>query len=283
MSWWSRIFGSRPVASAQSGVSPDSARAIAYTDSIYTDGSRRRRLAGGREMALPPYTFDADGLATVHDAGFLSDARFRAAYADGAQSGHRICPPDRLHIEWRVYVCCWAAMHAARLPGDFAECGVSTGVVSLAVCRYVGFEKLQKTFWLFDTYGGIPEQQAAPAELELARSKNRRHYFDSYELVAHNFSGYPNVRLVKGMLPDSLHGCEAEQIAYLHIDMNIAYPEVETSRRLWDRMTRGGVVIYDDYGSRAHATQKRSLDAFAAERGVEILSLPTGQGLLLRP
>ena len=72
-------------------------------------------------------------------------------------------------------------------------------------------------------------------------------------------------------------------LAYLHIDMNIAYPEVEASRRLWDRMTRGGVVVYDDYASPAHAEQKRALDAFAAERGVEILSLPTGQGLLLRP
>jgi len=49
------------------------------------------------------------------------------------------------------------------------------GEVSLAVCRYIGFEMLQKRFWLFDTYGGITELSA---ELENARSKNRRHYVD---------------------------------------------------------------------------------------------------------
>lgn len=283
MNWWSRIFGSLSPKSALRAGPVEPGAEVVYLESVYRDGSRRRVLAGGREIALPPYSYNADGLATVHDASFLADPRFREAYRSGAHSGHRICPPEQLHIEWRVYICCWAAMHAAQLPGDFAECGVSTGVVSLAVCRYVGFEKLRKTFWLFDTYGGIPEDQVTDGERPLALSKNQRHYFDSYELVKDNFSDYPNVRLVQGRLPDALDEAAPEALAYLHVDMNIAYPEVETSRRLWDRVTRGGVVVYDDYASPAHAEQKRALDVFAAERGVEILSLPTGQGLLLRP
>lgn len=69
----------------------------------------------------------------------------------------------------------------------------------------------------------------------------------------------------------------------VHIDLNIAYPEAETTRRLWDRLTHGAIVIYDDYAFPAHKTQKQALDAVAREHGVEILSLPTGQGLLLRP
>jgi len=277
------MFGSRSPRPPRPAESPRADADVVYRESIHRDGSRRRILADGREMALPPYSYNADGLATVHDASFLADARFRDAYRRGAYSGHRICPPEQLHIEWRVYVCCWAALHAARLPGDFAECGVSTGVVSLAVCHYVAFEKLQKTFWLFDTFGGIPEEQVSDAERALAQSKNLRHYFDSYDLVKDSFSAYPNVRLVRGKLPEVLDEVAPDALAYLHIDMNIAYPEVEASRRLWDRMTRGGVVVYDDYASPAHAEQKRALDAFAAERGVEILSLPTGQGLLLRP
>jgi hypothetical protein len=256
---------------------------VAYTEVVYRDGSRARVMAGGKEVPLPPYTFNADGLATVHAAGFLSDPRFADAYAAGANTGHRIAAPQKLHIEWRVYVCCWAARHAAHLDGDFVECGVGTGIVSLAVCRYVRFEALARRFWLFDTYGGIPEAQALPEELELARSKNRRHYFDSYDLVARNFSDYPNVRLVKGHVPESLAQADLRRIAYLHIDMNIAYPEVEASRALWDRVVPGGVIIYDDYAAPAHGAQKQALDAFAAERSVDILSLPTGQGLLLKP
>ncbi|MDX1375513.1 MAG: TylF/MycF/NovP-related O-methyltransferase, partial [Burkholderiales bacterium] len=255
MNWLSRILGSVSARPALRAAPPPADPDVVYRESIYRDGSRRCVLADGREVALPPYSYNADGLATVHDASFLADPRFREAYRAGAHSGHRLCAPDELHIEWRVYVCCWAARHAAQLPGAFVECGVSTGIVSLAVCRYVAFETLTKTFWLLDTFGGIPEDQASEGERALASSKNRRHYFDSFDLVKDNFSAYPNVRLVRGTLPESLDGVALDEIAYLHIDMNIAYPEVETSRRLWDRMTRGGVVIYDDYASPAHAAQ----------------------------
>jgi O-methyltransferase len=255
---------------------------LAYTEHVHRDGSRRRVMPDGRQMQLPPYRFNADGLASVHDPGFLADAKFRAAYEAGARTGHRICAPQDLHIEWRVYVCCWAALHAARLPGDFVECGVSTGIVSLAVCHYLDFASLPRTFWLFDTWQGIPETQASEAEAAQARSKNERVYFDAFDMVTQTFSAFPNVKLVRGEVPGTLESAALDAIAYLHVDMNIAYPEVEASRRLWDRMTPGGLVVYDDYGSPSHAMQKRALDAFAAERGVRILALPTGQGLLIK-
>ena len=272
MSWWARLL--------KKNTPP---RDFAYTERVSRDGTRSRVLPGGEERLLAPYTFNADGLATVHDASFLRDERFNAAYAAGVRTGHRITAPEKLHIEWRVYLCCWAGRHAARIPGDFVECGVSTGIVSMAVCRYTEFQRQDKRFWLFDTFSGIPEEQALPAEIGLAQSKNRRHYFDSYDVVRRNFADYPNVRVVKGRVPETLAAAELSRIAYLHIDMNIAYPEVEASRALWDRISPGGVVIYDDYASVAHAPQKQALDAFAAEKGVEILSLPTGQGLLVKP
>jgi hypothetical protein len=168
-----------------------------------------------------------------------------------------------------------AARHAAQIARDFVECGVGTGIVS-------PLHRLRDAAKAFLAVGGISEEQALP-ELELTRSKNRRHYFDFFDLVANNFARYPNVQPVKGVLPASLEAAELRTIAYLHIDMNIAYPEVQASRALWDKMTPGDIVVYDDYAAAAHAEQKKALDAFAAERAVEILALPTGQGMLLRP
>lgn len=231
----------------------------------------------------PRYSYDADGLATIHNADFLQEPRFRESYALGAASGHRICAPGDLHIEWRVYVCCWAACHACRLSGDFVECGVSTAIVSRAVAHYVDLRRLDRKLWLFDTFAGIPDDQMRPNETPLARSKNARHYFDSFELVRSHFAEYPNVHLIRGAVPDTLGTAAIDRVAWLHIDMNIAYPEVAASAHFWERLTPGAVVIYDDYASRAHVPQKLALDAFAAERGVRILSLPTGQGLLIKP
>ncbi|MBY0268890.1 MAG: TylF/MycF family methyltransferase [Burkholderiales bacterium] len=228
------------------------------------------------------FTFAADGLQTVHNAGFLDDTRFRESYALGANSGHRICAPADLHIEWRVYICCWAAQHGLKLRGDFVECGVSTGIVSRAVAHYVDFGRQQKRYWLIDTFDGIPLQQASAAELSLARSKNDRHYYDCYPDVKAHFSRYGNVEVIKGRVPEILDNLDIAAVAFLHIDMNIAEPEVQAMRHFWDKLTPGAAVVFDDYASMAHQAQKAALDAFAASRGFAILSLPTGQGLALK-
>lgn len=228
------------------------------------------------------YTFAADGLQTVHNAGFLNDARFRESYALGADSGHRICAPADLHIEWRVYICCWAAQHGLGLRGDFVECGVSTGIVSRAVAHYVNFGQQQKRYWLIDTFDGIPLQQASAAELSLAQSKNNRHYYDCHQDVKQHFSRYGNVEVIKGRVPEILDTLDIPAVAFLHIDMNIAEPEVQAIRHFWDKLTPGAAVVFDDYASMAHQEQKAALDNFAASRGFAILSLPTGQGLALK-
>lgn len=235
-------------------------------------------------LALTPqWTYSADGFATTHSAGFLVDPRFRAAYRLGVDSGHRICPPEDLHIEWRVYVCCWAAEHALRLTGDFVECGVSTGIVSRAVANYVDFGRQGRRFWLIDTFEGIPLDQASEAEIKLARSKNERHYFDCSADVRAHFAEMGNVEVVKGRVPEVLPTLDIERVAFLHIDMNIAAPEIAAADYFWGRLARGAVVVLDDYGSLAHSEQKMAFDHFAKHRDISILTLPTGQGLLIKP
>jgi len=232
--------------------------------------------------AAPRFTFAADGLWTVHDAPFLRDRRFMEAYALGADSGHRICDPQHLHIEWRVYTCCWAAQHALRLDGDFVECGVSTGIVSRAVAHFVDFGRQSRRYWLIDTFDGIPLEQASAGEQAQAESKNRRHYHDCFEDVRTHFSRYGNVEVVRGRVPDILAGLGIGRVAFLHIDMNIAQPEVDAVDHFWSRMTPGGMVIFDDYGSPAHRAQKSALDDAARRHGFSIMALPTGQGLAVK-
>jgi hypothetical protein len=41
--------------------------------------------------------------------------------------------------------------------------------------------------------------------------------------------------------------------------------------------------MLDDYGWVGYRPQKDALDEFASRKGVETLTLPTGQGVMLRP
>jgi hypothetical protein len=65
--------------------------------------------------------------------------------------------------------------------------------------------------------------------------------------------------------------------------MNCAAPEVAAARHFWPKMSPGGMIVLDDYGFTVHVEQRRAFDSFAAEQGVPLLALPTGQGLILKP
>jgi hypothetical protein len=218
---------------------------------------------------------------------FLHDERFMTAYRRGMDSGHAIGRArgsrDDIHIEWRVAVCCWAAKHASHLAGDFVECGVNTGMYSLAICEYLNLNSLDKTFWLFDTFRGIPEDQISVEERDAGRMDENAAYFDCFDIARSNFAPYERAVLVKGVVPDTLRTVDIDSIAYLSIDMNIAYPERAAMEHFWPKLTPGAAVIFDDYGWERFKKQKEALDEFAVAQDIEILALPTGQGLLLKP
>ena len=75
----------------------------------------------------------------------------------------------------------------------------------------------------------------------------------------------------------------AKRVAYLHLDMNSAPPETAALAYFWDRLVAGAPVLLDDYAYHGYVSQKAAMDSFAREKGINILSLPTGQGLSVKP
>ena len=108
-------------------------------------------------------------------------------------------------------------------------------------------------------------------------------YKECFEQAQRNFAPFPNARLVRGRVPESLSTVDIPQVCYLSIDMNVAAPEAVALRWFWSRLSPSAPVILDDYCWYGHETQKEAMDDFAASEGVEILALPTGQGLMIKP
>jgi hypothetical protein len=239
--------------------------------------------AGAQPMMLE-YSYNGSGLRTFgKTTDFMLEDRFRRAHARGWSSGGRKCH----HIDdnrWIIHVALWAAGQAARLQGDFVECGVDTGMMSMAICEWLDFNRLDKNFWLFDTYEGIPEAQMTATERDgVASWHNREAYDECFVQATANFAPWPRCKLVRGIVPAALAAFPAQQrVAYLSIDMNIVLPEMAAIEFFWDKLVPGAVVLLDDYGWSTHTEQRVAFDAFARAHGTTILNLPTGQGLLIR-
>lgn len=236
-----------------------------------------RRLRAGWQLVEGPLAYAADGLYTSHNADFMNDPRFAAAYAAGKATGSW----HGWELPWRAYIVCTTAEMCARIPGDFVECGVNKGGYAAMIAKYLNFRTLDRQMYLLDTFEGFDLSQMTERERETIATNYQ--YDACYEEVRRTFARYDNIHLIRGSVPGTLDEVPSDSIAYLSIDMNCVAPEIAAAEYFWDRMSPGGVIVLDDYGQSRHIAQKEAFDQFAAERGVSIMCLPTSQGLIFKP
>lgn len=212
--------------------------------------------------------FFADNLITYErNLTFLWDAAFEKAMADNA-----LDDVDRSTV-WRKAVHYWAAQHCSHLPGDFVECGVWRGSTVAILCQALNFGQIDKTWWLYDIF----DHKEGDLHEKLKGMDGKL-----YDYVRDRLQKYPNVRLVKGYVPESFNQGLPERISLLYIDMNNAAAEMGALEAMWDRVVPGGIVLLDDYGWIAYSAQTMAEREFFAQRGYSVLELPTGQGLVLK-
>jgi predicted O-methyltransferase YrrM len=212
--------------------------------------------------------FIADNLITYgHTRGFLVEPRFVTAVL-----ASRPEPIERA-VVWRTHTLCWAAASALALPGDFVECGTYRGY-SAEVLMHFANGLPGRRMWLYDLFdpsGGAGEGHRLAG-----------HAPDLAARVRARFQQWDNVTVTQGKVPDILAKVAPEQIAFLHIDMNNAEAERGALEVLFDRVSAGGMIVFDDYGWTGYRAQKDSADEFMHARGLSVLELPTGQGLVVK-
>ena len=65
--------------------------------------------------------------------------------------------------------------------------------------------------------------------------------------------------------------------------MNDVAPEVAALRFFWNKLVQGAIVLLDDYSySECYRPQKEAFDALGRELGFSVLTMPTGQGMILK-
>ena len=184
----------------------------------------------------------------------------------------------------------WALRQAVKyvvsrkLPGAFVECGVWRGGSSMLAARtFVDLGDTSRELWLYDTYEGMPTPTEADKRIdtgEVARDKFEKARTGedsstwceaSLEDVTENLAatGYPSerIRYIIGKTQDTLAdpANRPAAISLLRLDTDWYESTSAELNALFDQVTPGGVVIFDDYGHWAGA--KQAVDEFFAARG----------------
>ena len=225
----------------------------------------------------PGNIYSNDMLITIgRNLSFRSDESFMQSYNSSVTNA------QEMSLLWRLHVLGWAAQNALNVDGDFVECGVLKGLCSEVICKYVRFHELERQYYLYDTFSGLPVQTSSEDERNQYQFYKRIDSDKLYRHVCEKFSSYGNVRVIRGIVPDSFKESAPNKIAFLHIDMNSEKAEILALESLFDKVVPGGIIVLDDFGWMSHINQCKAELTFMRDHGHFILELPTGQGLVLK-
>lgn len=152
-----------------------------------------------------------------------------------------------------------------KIEGDIIECGIASGA-NFATMMLGASEDLSRTFWGFDSFegiqlagkkdtlqagiGAITHDVNVPDSELLISSGITSH---SKESVLINFKNWGvdnfNIKLVEGWVQNTIDTVidEIKSISILRLDMDIYNPTKYTLEKLYPLITKGGVIIIDDW------------------------------------
>lgn len=148
------------------------------------------------------------------------------------------------------------------LPGDVAEFGTFKGasLVRLATYRDVLESAHSRVIYGFDTFGEMPAGDGESDEDVAQRFGNQGDCLSLADTQAlMRDKGFENVELVGGdilaTLPRFLEERPALRLALVNVDVLLKPVTAEVIRLGAERLVPGGVLMLDDYGKAAGATE----------------------------
>ena len=152
-----------------------------------------------------------------------------------------------------------------KIPGDIVEVGVfkAASLTSWGTFREICGNDLSSKIIGFDTFSEFPIQSTASKEdkefVENFSNSNGGNALDISEVKQiMNEKKFINYELIKGdivrTIPKYLKDNPQTRISLLHLDVDIYKPTISTLDNLWNRVSKGGLIIIDDYNSVKGAT-----------------------------
>src|SRR5690606_12191147 len=86
----------------------------------------------------------------------------------------------------------------------------------------------------------------------------------------------------KGCIPERLNEVDGIQFRLVNIDVDLYEPSRDAVEFFDPRLSTGGVIVCDDYGSELCPGAKCAMDEAAARFGTTVVHLTTGQGLIFK-
>ncbi len=158
---------------------------------------------------------------------------------------------------------------AKGVPGDIVEFGCYAGTTSLFIRRLLDQkgQSAGRAFHVYDSFEGLPaksREDESPAGTAFQAGKlsvSKKEFL--HEFRAANL--LPPI-VHKGWFNQLTEQDVPAQIAFAFLDGDFYGSIMDSLKLVWPRMSKGGVVLVDDYGREALPGAERALKQFLAQK-----------------
>lgn len=225
----------------------------------------------------PGFAYEGDGMATNHFAPFAHDEAFEKAHAEVSKFWK---PVTRTDMRWRLWMLTRLARLGRAIPGDFAEFGTFRGGCAFMILSTAELPR-DKRMLLYDTFRGIPDGRLTPREVAAGFAGMWSEGASPSSVAARLAAWRDQVVLREGDVFETVPPADVDAFAFVHVDLNASAPTEHVLEHVFPRVSRGGVVVFDDYGWDEYAEQRLVVDRYFASRPEDVIALPTGQAFVV--
>jgi hypothetical protein len=188
-------------------------------------------------------------------------------------------------FRWRHYIICWTINYLCKFTDikknfNLVELGVLDGMTAFFAASQLSKNKRFFKMFLYDSWGPMLPKYLTNKEL---KSVGSYHYLNFNNVVSNLKSFSKNIIFNKGYLPDSLSTAKnPHNVQWLHIDLNSTKPTIDSLKFFFSKITKNGIILFDDYGFNEHLETKIAIDRFLINKKGSLFHLPTGQGIFFK-
>ena len=220
---------------------------------------------------------------------FLRPDATRRLYDEGIRRADSL-NSDNFAKQCRYYSLIENVQHVLRrgVQGDAAECGCWRGHSTYMIAKTLSTGGFNSIFHIFDSFEGLSELGAedtnARRTLTPEEINGLKESFASSEVrVRRVLEPFPFVRLYSGWIPERFPEVKDTKFRFVHIDVDLYQPTVDSLNFFYPRMERGGVMTFDDYGMSQFPGTKQAVDEYLSDKDyLMFYEIPTGGGFLIK-
>ncbi len=163
------------------------------------------------------------------------------------------------------------------VPGDTAECGVYKGCGSYIILDANKHSTLNRTHHIFDSFEGLSDPSGKDGDFWTVNDLSVKE-----GIVRENLSGFDRVECYKGWIPNRFHEIENKAFSFVHVDVDLSAPTLDSIKFFYERLSVGGVFVCDDYGFLTCPGATAAIEEFLTSRPEKMISLPGGGGFFIK-